>query len=65
MTGKKVGDKLFSDLFTLKSDVGNQILRQTPIMNDNTPAKPVTWVEKGVLQGVRPESGREHQPERW
>ena len=31
MTGKKVGDKLFSDMFTLKSDVGNQTLRQTTI----------------------------------
>ena len=50
MAGKKVGDKLFSDLFTLKSDVGNQILRQTTILNDNKPAKPVTWVENGVLQ---------------
>jgi predicted Zn-dependent protease len=50
MAGKKPGDKLFSDLFTLKSDIGNNILRQTPIMNDNRPAKPTTWVEKGVLQ---------------
>ena len=28
----KIGDKLFSDLFTLKSDIGNPILRQTPIL---------------------------------
>jgi len=38
-----------SDLFTLKSDIGNPILRQTPIRNDLTPAAPVTWAEKGVL----------------
>jgi predicted Zn-dependent protease len=50
MAGKKPGDKLFSDLFTLKSDIGNNILRQTPILNDNKPAKATTWVEKGVLQ---------------
>ena len=50
MAGKKPGDKIFSDLFTLKSDIGNPILRQTPILPDNRPAKPVTWVEKGVLQ---------------
>jgi predicted Zn-dependent protease len=50
MAGKKPGDKIFSDLFTLKSDIGNNILRQTPILNDNKPAKPTTWVEKGVLQ---------------
>lgn len=50
MAGKKPGDKIFSNLFTLKSDIGNQVLRQTPILQDNRPAKPVTWVEKGVLQ---------------
>jgi len=52
MEGKQPGDKLFSDLFTLKSDVGNPILRQTPIQNDNTPAAPVTWVENGVLRSL-------------
>ncbi len=50
MNGKKVGDKLFSDLFSLRSDVGNAVLRQSPIMNDNKPAAPVQWVEKGVLR---------------
>jgi predicted Zn-dependent protease len=57
MTGKKVGDKLFSDLFTLKSDVGNQMLRQSTIMNDFKPAKPVTWVEKGVLKAFGANQG--------
>ena len=52
MRDKKPGDKLFGDLFTLKSDIGNPILRQTPILNDNRPAKPVTWVENGVLKTV-------------
>jgi predicted Zn-dependent protease len=47
---KEPGDKIFSDLMTLKSDIGNPILRQTPILNDNTPAAPVTWIEKGVLR---------------
>src|SRR5262245_11006048 len=28
----KIGQKLFSDSFTLKSDIGNPVLRQTPIM---------------------------------
>jgi len=50
MADKNVGDKLFSDLFTLRSDVGNPVLRQTPILNDNRPAAPVTWVENGVLR---------------
>ncbi len=48
----KTGQKLFSDSFTLKSDVGNSVLRQTPIMNDGAAARPVTWVEKGVLKNV-------------
>jgi len=48
----KIGQKLFSESFTLKSDIGNPILRQTPIMNDASAAKPVTWIEKGVLKNV-------------
>ena len=57
LTGKekgtsRLGEKVFSDLVTLKSDIGNQVLRQTPILPDGTPAKPVTWVEKGVLKNL-------------
>jgi predicted Zn-dependent protease len=48
----KVGQKLFSDSFTLKSDVGNAILRQSPIGTDGMAARPVTWIEKGVLQNL-------------
>jgi len=57
MVGKKVGDKLFSDKFTLKSDIGNPVLRQSPIGPDNKPAKPVTWVDKGVLSAMGPNQG--------
>ena len=57
MTNKKVGDKLFSELFTLKSDVGNQVLRQTTIGPNNVAAKPVTWVEKGLLKAFGPNQG--------
>jgi predicted Zn-dependent protease len=52
LAGKRPGDKVFSDLFTLRSDIGNPILRQTPILNDNRPARPVTWIEKGVLRNT-------------
>ena len=48
----KIGQKVFSDLVTIKSDIGNNILRQTPIMADGTAARPVTWVEKGVLKNL-------------
>lgn len=46
----RLGEKLFSERFTLKSDIGNPILRQNPIMADGSAARPVTWVEKGVLE---------------
>jgi len=48
----KIGQKLFSNSFTLKSDIGNAVLRQTPILADGQAAQPVTWVDKGVLQNV-------------
>src|SRR4051812_47855290 len=48
----KTGQKLFSESFTLKSDIGNPILRQTPVMADGAAAKPVTWIEKGVLKNL-------------
>ena len=43
---------MFSDSVTIKSDIGNPILRQTPIWPDGIAAKPVTWVEKGVLKNL-------------
>jgi predicted Zn-dependent protease len=48
----KVGEKLFSDGVTIKSDIGNAILRQTPIGPDGSAARPVTWVENGVLENL-------------
>src|SRR5262245_14437168 len=48
----KLGQKVFSELVTIKSDIGNKILRQTPILPDGMPAQPVTWVEKGVLKNL-------------
>ncbi len=48
----KVGEKLFSDAFTLKSEIGNPILRQTPVGVDGMAARPVTWIEKGVLTNL-------------
>jgi predicted Zn-dependent protease len=48
----KVGEKLFSDGFTLKSDIGNLVLRQTPIGTDGMAAHPTNWIEKGVLKNL-------------
>ncbi len=48
----KIGERLFSDAFTLKSDVGNDILRQTPVGPDGMAARPISWIEKGVLKNL-------------
>lgn len=57
MSGKqrgetRLGEKVFGDNFTLRSEIGNSILRQSPIGQDGLPAKPVTWVEKGVVKNL-------------
>ena len=48
----KIGEKVFSEGLTLRSDIGNPILRQNPIAGDGTPLQDVTWVEKGVLKNL-------------
>jgi predicted Zn-dependent protease len=48
----KLGQKVFSDNVTITSDIGNSILRQTPIGPDGLAARPTTWVEKGVLKNL-------------
>jgi predicted Zn-dependent protease len=57
MSGKergttKIGQKIFGDNITIRSDVGNPILRQTPIGPDGLAAKPITWIEKGVVKNM-------------
>ena len=48
----KVGEKVFSEMFTLRSDIGNPILRQTPVGADGAAARDVAWIEKGVLKNL-------------
>jgi len=48
----KLGQKVFGDNITIRSDVGNPILRQTPIGPDGVAAKPITWIEKGVVKNL-------------
>ena len=57
MSGKergttKLGQKVFGDNITIRSDVGNQILRQTPVGPDGLAARPITWIEKGVVKNL-------------
>lgn len=49
-SSRQVGDQIFSPPFTLKSDIGNRILRQTTIGQGNRPLAPVTWAEGGILK---------------
>ena len=57
MSGKergttKLGQKIFGENVTIRSDVGNQILRQTPVGPDGLAARPTTWIEKGVVKNL-------------
>lgn len=57
MSGKergttKLGEKVFGDNFTLRSEIGNPVLRQSPIGQDGLAAKSITWVEKGVVKNL-------------
>ncbi len=57
MSGKergttRLGEKVFGDNVTVRSEIGNPILRQTPIGQDGLAARPVTWVEKGVVKNL-------------
>jgi predicted Zn-dependent protease len=61
----KVGEKLFSSAITIKSDIGNPILRQSPIGVDGLAARPTVWVEKGVLKNLsydRQWAARQNKP---
>jgi predicted Zn-dependent protease len=48
----KIGQKVFGDNVTIRSDIGNSVLRQTPIGPDGLAAKPVTWIENGVVKNL-------------
>jgi predicted Zn-dependent protease len=48
----KLGEKLFSEIVTLRSDIGNPILRQTPVGQDGLAARDVTWIDRGVLKNL-------------
>src|SRR5215217_8178930 len=48
----KLGQKVFGDNITIRSEIGNPVLRQTPIGPEGLGAKPVTWIEKGVVKNL-------------
>lgn len=57
MSGKargetRLGEKVFGDNFTLRSEISNPILRQSPIGQDGLPARDITWIDKGVVRNL-------------
>jgi predicted Zn-dependent protease len=48
----KIGQKVFGDNVTIRSEIDNPILRQTPIGPDGLASRTITWVEKGVVQNL-------------
>jgi len=57
MSGKargetRLGEKIFGDNFTLRSEISNQVLRQSPVGQDGLPARDITWIEKGVVKNL-------------
>jgi predicted Zn-dependent protease len=57
MSGKergetKIGQKVFGDNVTLRSQIGHPILRQSPVGEDGLAATDVTWIENGVVKNL-------------
>lgn len=48
----RLGEQVFGDNVTIRSDIGHPLLRQTPIGQDGMAATDVTWVEQGVLRNL-------------
>jgi predicted Zn-dependent protease len=48
----RLGEKVFGDNFTLRSEIGNPVLRQSPVGEGGLAAKSITWVEKGVVKNL-------------
>jgi predicted Zn-dependent protease len=48
----KLGQKIFGDNVTIRSEIGHPVLRQTPIGPDGLAARSMTWIEKGVVKNL-------------
>ena len=48
----KVGDKLFPDHITLRSDPTDAALAAAPFDGEGFPLKPATWIDKGTVAGL-------------
>jgi predicted Zn-dependent protease len=57
MSGKdrgatRLGEKLFGDNITIKSNIDDKTLLQTPVGPDGLASRNITWVEKGVVKNL-------------
>ena len=50
--GNRVGEKLFSELVTLKTDPFDARLPGAPWSGERLPAQATTWIERGVVQAL-------------
>jgi predicted Zn-dependent protease len=50
--GNRVGDKVFADAVTIRSDPFNPQLPGRPWAAEGLPARPTTWIEKGVCKAL-------------
>jgi predicted Zn-dependent protease len=48
----RLGEKLFGDNVTLRSEIGHPLLRQSPVGPDGLAARNTTWIEKGVVKNL-------------
>jgi predicted Zn-dependent protease len=51
--GTLLGEKMFPDFITLRSDPFDARYPGTPWSNDLLPNRPVTWIEKGAIKNLR------------
>jgi predicted Zn-dependent protease len=64
----KLGQKLFGENVTIRSEIGNRVLRASPIGPDGLASRSITWVEKGVARSLfydrfwATKTGREPSP---
>lgn len=50
--GTKIGDKLFPDTISLRSDPSDVQLGGRPFDDEGLPLAPTTWIDKGTLRGL-------------
>jgi predicted Zn-dependent protease len=50
--GTRVGDKLFPDAVTVRSDPTDAQLVTTPFDREGVPLAPTTWIDRGVIKGL-------------